>query len=61
MDSCGIAQIAPELCDLLQLQLDSIIGRRLTELTPEEMDAFRKRKIRISELRSELNRFANPT
>jgi hypothetical protein len=61
MDPSGIAQIALELCDLLQLQLDSITGRRLTDFTPEEMNAYQKRKSRIAELRSELHRIANPT
>jgi hypothetical protein len=59
MDSSGIAQIALEVCDLLQLQLDSIMGRKLSDFTPEESDAYRKRKSRITELRSELHRIAN--
>jgi len=54
MDPSGIAQIAPEVCDLLQLQLDSIMGRRLTDFTPEEVDIYEKRKARIAELRSRL-------
>jgi len=61
MDPSGITAIALELCDLLQLQLDSIMGRKLTEFTPQELDAYRKRKSRIAELRSELHRLANPT
>jgi len=61
MDPSGIAHIALELCDLLQLQLDSIMGRKLTEFTPDELNTYQKRKSRIAELRSELHRFANPT
>jgi hypothetical protein len=61
MDPSGIAQIALELCDLLQLQLDSIMRRKLTDFTPEEMNAYQKRKSRIAELLSELHRLANPT
>jgi hypothetical protein len=61
MDPSGIAQIAPEVCDLLQLQLDSIMGRKLTDFTPEELDAYEKRKSRIAELRSELERLGLPT
>jgi hypothetical protein len=61
MDPSGIAQIALELCDLLQLQLDSIMGRKLTDFTPEEVNAYQKRKTRIAELGSELHRIANPT
>ena len=61
MDPSGIAQIALELCDLLQLQLDSITGRKLTDFTPNELDAYQKRKSRIAELQSELHRLADPT
>jgi hypothetical protein len=61
MDPDSIAPIALELCDLLQLQLDSIMGRKLTDFTPDELDAYQKRKSRIAELRSELHRLANPT
>jgi hypothetical protein len=59
MDPSGIAQIAPEVCDLLQLQLDSIMGRKLTDFTPEELDIYEKRKSRIAELRSELRQLVN--
>jgi hypothetical protein len=61
MDPSSIALIALELLDLLQLQLDSIMGRKLTEFTPDELDAYQKRKSRIAELRSELHRLAYPT
>jgi len=61
MDPSGIAQIALELCDLLQLQLDSIMGRKLTDFTPHELEAYQKRKSRIAKLRSELHWLANPT
>jgi hypothetical protein len=61
MDPTSIAPIALELCDLLQLQLDSIMGRTLTEFTPGELDVYQKRKSRIAELRSELHRLAYPT
>ena len=59
MDPIGVAQIALELCDLLQLQLDSIMGRRLTDFTPDEVDAYEKRRARIEELRYELRRLAD--
>jgi hypothetical protein len=61
MDPSGIAPIALELCDLLQRQLDSIMGRKMTDFTPGELNAYQKRKSRIAELRSELHRLANPT
>jgi hypothetical protein len=57
----SIAAIALELCDLLQLQLDSIVRRKLTDFTADELDGYRKRKSRIAELRSDLHRLANPT
>ncbi len=59
MDPTGITQIALELCDLLQLQLDSIMGRKLTDFTPDQLNAYQKRKSRIAELRSKLQRIAN--
>ncbi len=61
MDPTDVAHIALELCDLLHLQLDSILGRQLTDFTPDDLDAYLKRKSRIAELRAELHRFANPT
>jgi hypothetical protein len=61
MDPTSIVPIVLELCDLLQLQLDSIMDRKLTEFTPDELDAYQKRKSRIAELRSELHRLAYPT
>ncbi len=61
MDPTDVAHIALELCDLLQLQLDSIMGRKLTDFTPDELDAYQKRKSRSAELQSELHRLADPT
>jgi hypothetical protein len=60
MDHSSIAQIAFELSDLLQLQLDSMMGRGLTGFTPHELDAYQRRNSRIADLRAELHRFANP-
>jgi len=54
-----MAQIAHEVCDLLQLQLDSIMGRKLTDFTPEEVNAYKKRKARIAELRFRLHQLAD--
>ena len=61
MDPTDVAHIALELCDLLQLQLDSIMGRKLTDFTPDELEAYQNRKSRIAELQSELHRLADPT
>ncbi len=60
MDPTDVAHIALELCDLLLLQLDSNMGRKMTDFTPDELDAYQKRKSRIAELHSELRRIANP-
>ena len=61
MDSRGAAQIALEVCELMQLQLDTIMGRKLSDLTKEELDAYQKRKSRIAELRTELHQIAHPS
>jgi hypothetical protein len=61
MDPSDVAHIALELCDLLQLQLDPIMGRKLKDFTPDELDAYQKRKSRIAELRSGLRRLAIQT
>jgi hypothetical protein len=61
MNPSEIARVSLELCDLLQLQLDSIMGRKLTDFTPDELDAYQKRKSRIAELRSELHQLAKST
>lgn len=58
MDPAQIARLALELCDLLQLQLDSLMGRKFSDFTPEELAAYQKRKSRIAELRAELRRIA---
>ena len=60
MESRNIAQIAVAVCDLLQQQLDSIVDRKLTDLTPEELNAYKKRKSEIEELHAELRRLASP-
>jgi hypothetical protein len=54
-----MAQIASEVLDLLQMQLDSMIGRQWTDLTLEGLDAYDRRKSRIAELRSEIRRRAD--
>lgn len=60
MENKEVARIALEVCDLLQVQLDSILGRKLSDFTPSELDAYQKRKARIAELRAELKRLAYP-
>jgi len=59
MKPSEIAQIALEACDLMQQQLDSVLGRKLTDFTPEEVAAYQKRKTRIAELLSRVHELAN--
>jgi hypothetical protein len=54
-----IPKIAIEVCDLLQMQLDTIKVRTLAQLTPEQSASYRKRKSRIAELRGEIQRRAD--
>lgn len=61
MDASGLDQIAAELCVLLQEQIETIAGRKFNDLTQEELDAYARRKARILELRSELQKFVRPT
>jgi len=58
MNPSEIGAVALELCDLLQVQLDSIKGRKSADFTPEESDVYRKRKSRIAELRFQLRQAA---
>jgi hypothetical protein len=61
MDTAGLDAIARELCELLQRQVESVVGRKFNDFTEEELQAYERRKRRILELRSELNKFVRPT
>jgi hypothetical protein len=61
MDSAGLETVARELCELLQQQVESVVGRKFNDFTDEELEAYQRRKRRILELRSELDKFARPT
>jgi hypothetical protein len=61
MDTSGLNAIARELCELLQQQVESVVGRKFNDFTGEELEAYERRKRRILELRSELNKFVRPT
>ncbi len=61
MDTAGLDAIARELCELLQQQVESVVGRKFNDFTEEELEAYQSRKRRIVELRSELNKFVRPT
>jgi len=61
MDTAGLDAIAHELCELLQQQVESVVGRKFNDFTEKELEAYQRRKRRIFELRSELDKFARPT
>jgi hypothetical protein len=61
MDTAGLDAIARGLCELLQQQVESVVGRRFDDFTEGELEAYQRRKRRIFELRSELDKFARPT
>src|SRR5271169_1344469 len=61
MDASGLDQIARELCDLLQCQIEALAGRKFDDFTETELDAYERRKRRILELRAELQKFVKPT
>src|ERR1035441_3194605 len=47
MDAAGLDAIARELCDLLQQQVESVVGRKFNDFTEEELEAYQRRKRRI--------------
>lgn len=61
MDTAGLDSIALELCELLQQQIEAVVGRKFSDFTEEELEAYQRRKRRILELRTELDKFVRPT
>ncbi len=61
MEIAGLDAIARELCELLQQQVESVVGRKFNDFTEEELEAYQARKRRIFELRSELDKFVRAT
>jgi hypothetical protein len=59
MDGTRLAQITQELPDLLDEQMDALSGRNLKLLSNDERAAYERRKRRILQLRSELERLRN--
>jgi hypothetical protein len=49
-------RIARELPDLLDQQVEAIVGRTFNELTSEERTAYEERRRKILELRAELEK-----
>ena len=60
METAGLDTISGELCELLQQQMEAVLGRKFGDFTEEELEAYRKRKRRILELRSALDVLAKP-
>jgi hypothetical protein len=54
MDEDEIAEIAREICELLDLQVQAISGTGKAGLSPDELMSYEKRKERIAMLRSKL-------
>jgi hypothetical protein len=54
MDPTRFEQIAKELPELLDRQVEAILGRNFNDLTKEERAAYEDRRRRILVLRSEL-------
>ena len=61
METAGLDAIARELCELLQQQVESVVGRKFNDFTEEELDTYQTRKRRILELRFELDKFVRAT
>jgi|CZKH01.1.fsa_nt_gi hypothetical protein len=59
--TAGLDAVASELCELLQQQMDAVVGRKFNDFAEEELEAYQGRKRRILELRSELDKFVRPT
>jgi hypothetical protein len=60
MDPIGLEEIARELCQLLQEQIELVTHRKFNDLTEDELAAYEQRKARIQALRSKLAEFAMP-
>jgi hypothetical protein len=61
MDTAGLDAITRKLCELLQQQIEAVVGRKFSDFTEENLEAYQRRKRRILELRSELDKFVRPT
>jgi hypothetical protein len=60
MDPIGLEEIAYELCQLLQDQVELVTHRKFNDLTEDELATYEKRKARILVLRSKLAELAKP-
>jgi len=60
MNPTGLDELARELCDLLQRQIDVVVGRKFNDFKNHELAAYEKRKQRIATLRAELQKFVWP-
>lgn len=60
MDGTSVAELARELCALLDQQIQALSGRGLQDLTEEEVANYELRRQQIDALRAELKSLANP-
>jgi hypothetical protein len=60
MDGTSVAEIARQLCALLDQQIHAVSGRGLPDLTEEEVANYELRRKQIDALRAELKSLANP-
>jgi hypothetical protein len=60
MENKRVTEIALEVCNLFQQQLDAINNSRLEDLNTEEREAYPRRAKKIIELRAELQSFISP-
>ena len=60
MDTSGLDQIVTELCRLLEEQVETVTGRKYNDLSEADLAEYERRKLRILQLRSELQKFVRP-
>lgn len=60
IDGASVAEIARQLCALLDQQLQAVSGRGFQGLTDEDVASYELRRSQIAALRAELNALANP-
>jgi hypothetical protein len=56
MGTQELDRILRELCDLLQCQIEALVGREFNDFTEMELDAYLHRKRRILELLAEMEK-----
>jgi predicted nuclease of predicted toxin-antitoxin system len=60
MAGSSAVQLAAKLSELLEMQMRTLSGRGIDDLTDAEITAYKQRNARISQLRSEIGKLARP-